>query len=389
MTLRPATGRWTVPRLPLLGLGIVALVGALWGGLVRLGWPVPPGPSGLTAFHGPLIVSGFLGTVIGLERAVALGRPAGYLAPLVTGTGGLALALGAPPLLGPLLITLGSLGLAVIFAALLRRQRELYVATMAVGALAWLTGNVLWLAGWPVHRVVAWWMGFLVLTIAGERLELARLIRISRTSRGVFTAIAGTLVAGLALTLVIADAGVRLSGAAMAALAVWLGWQDIARHTVRQRDLTRFIAVCLLSGYVWLGIGGLTALAAGAVAAGLTYDAMLHAVLLGFVTAMIFGHAPIIFPALLGRSMPFRRQFYAHLVLLHASLALRVAGDLTGWIPGRQWGGLLNAVAILLFLASTLAALAQGSSMRLPRDLAHRGGGPPGPGRPVIGGLSS
>jgi len=35
------------------------------------------------------------------------------------------------------------------------------------------------------------------------------------------------------------------------------------------------------------------------------YDAFLHAVLLGFVFAMIFGHAPIIFPAVLGIRIPF------------------------------------------------------------------------------------
>jgi hypothetical protein len=142
---------------------------------------------------------------------------------------------------------------------------------------------------------------------------------------------------------------------------VWLGRQDIARRTVRLHGLTRFTALCLLSGYVWLGIGGLLMLGAGPVAAGLVYDAVLHAVFVGFVMAMIFGHAPIIFPAVLGRPMPFSRRFYAHLALLHASLALRVAGDLTGWIHGRQGGGLFNTAAVVLFLASTVAALAQGS----------------------------
>jgi hypothetical protein len=39
--------------------------------------------------------------------------------------------------------------------------------------------------------------------------------------------------------------------------------------------------------------------------------------------------------------------------LLHVALGLRVAGDLAFWWPGRQWGGLLNAGAIVLFLANT------------------------------------
>jgi len=357
-----APGR-RVPRLPLLALGVLALIGALWGGLVRLGWPVPVGPPGPTAFHGPLMVSGFLGTVIALERAVAIGGRVPYLVPLVTGLGGLVLMLGTPPPLGQVLVTLGATGLCAIFAVIVHRQPASFTITMTLGAVAWLVGNALWLGGSPISRAAPWWIGFLVLTIAGERRELARLVRISPTSGRVFTLIIGLLLLGLILTIVDLDLGVRLAGIPMTALAAWLAWQDVARHTVRQPGLPRFTAVCLLSGYGWLAVSGLLALGLGGVAAGLPYDAFLHSVLLGFVMAMIFGHAPIIFPAVLGRSMPFRRRFYAHLALLHASLALRVGGDLAGWMEGRQWGGLLNAVAILLFLVSTVAALGRGSSM--------------------------
>jgi hypothetical protein len=121
--------------------------------------------------------------------------------------------------------------------------------------------------------------------------------------------------------------------------------------------LPRFIAACLLSGYVWLAIGGVLVLRFGALVAGPRYDAVLHAIFLGFVFAMIFGHAPIIFPAVLGSPISFRPAFYAHLSLLHFSLALRLAGDLAGWLTARQWGGLLNALVLLLFLANTVYAV--------------------------------
>lgn len=49
--------------------------------------------------------------------------------------------------------------------------------------------------------------------------------------------------------------------------------------------------------------------------------------------------------------------FYSHLVLLHLSLLLRVGGDLAIWLPARQWGGLLNVIALLLFLANTGRAI--------------------------------
>jgi hypothetical protein len=45
--------------------------------------------------------------------------------------------------------------------------------------------------------------------------------------------------------------------------------------------------------------------------------------------------------------------------LLHAGLLLRVASDLAAWDAGRRAGGVLNALAILLFLASTAAAAAR------------------------------
>src|SRR5213078_511068 len=118
-------------RFPLVVLGLFALLTALWGGLVRLGWALPPWPPRLPAVHGPLMVCGFLGTLIGVERAVALGAVWPYAAPLLTAVGTLALLAGLP---APPLMTLGSLGLVAIFAAIMRRQCALATVTMALGA---------------------------------------------------------------------------------------------------------------------------------------------------------------------------------------------------------------------------------------------------------------
>ena len=90
------------------------------------------------------MVCGFLGTLIGVERAVALGAFWPYAAPLLTAVGTLALLAGLP---APPLMTLGSLGLVAIFAVIVRRQCALATVTMALGALLWLVGNGCWLAG--------------------------------------------------------------------------------------------------------------------------------------------------------------------------------------------------------------------------------------------------
>jgi hypothetical protein len=167
---------------------------------------------------------------------------------------------------------------------------------------------------------------------------------------------AGAL-AGAVLAPAAPEAGARGAGAGWLALALWLARNDLAARARRRPGLPRFMAAALLSGYAWLAAAGLLALHAGATAAGPAHDAVLHALFLGFVFAMVFAHAPVIFPAVLGLSLEFRPRFYAHLVLLHAGLLLRLAGDLTGHAPARAWGGLLNAVALALFLANTLSAL--------------------------------
>ncbi|MCB0109511.1 MAG: hypothetical protein KDE53_26495, partial [Caldilineaceae bacterium] len=145
------------------------------------------------------------------------------------------------------------------------------------------------------------------------------------------------------------------------ALAFWLLRYDIARRRIKAGGQARFTALCLLSGYGWLAIAGLLAIRYPGQLAGPYYDALLHAIFLGFVFTMIFGHAPIVFPAVLQRPLPYRPRFYSHLLLLHITLAVRIAGDLLLSMSLRQWGALLNALVVLLFLGNTVAALVAGA----------------------------
>lgn len=352
-------------NLPFLLLAVLALLAGLWAGLIRLPWPLPPLRPTLPMAHGPLMVSGFLGTLVSLERAVGLsalgpGRRWTYLAPALAGLGGLTLLIGLPGLPGPLLITLGSAVLLAAMLSIVRLQPLLHTWVMALGALAWLGGNALWLFGWTVAGVSLWWAGFLALTIVGERLELSRMLRLSTAKRAAFLAGLAIFTAGVLLSAWEYAAGVRLAGLGMLALAAWLLAFDIARRTVRKPGLTRFIASSLLAGYVWLAVSGLLGLRFGGVTAGLHYDAWLHSLFLGFVFSMIFAHAPIILPAVTGLPLAFSRSFYAPLALLQVSLLLRVAGDLFLQPAMRQWGGLLNEVAVLLYLAMLPLALRRG-----------------------------
>lgn len=338
-------------------MGMLSLIAALLAGLSRIGWPLPSIVNNFSMLHGPLMVSGFLGTLISLERAVALKKGFTYIAPLLTGLGSMLLITGISYTYGPILITAGSLMLLLVFLYIYRIQPAIHIVIMGLGALLWFGGNFQWLKGAPVPQVVMWWAGFLVLTIAGERLELTRLLQHPVSVKALFIIDTAIFITGIMYTGVNFESGIRLTGVGMLFLSLWLIKYDMARRTIYQKGLPRFIAVCLLSGYVWLLFSGILAIYSGGVIAGPVYDAMLHSVFLGFVFVMIFGHAPIIFPAVLGKTMNFHPRFYIHVIILHLTLILRVAGDLMLWIPGRQWGGLLNALAIIIFFVNTISAV--------------------------------
>ncbi len=223
--------------------------------------------------------------------------------------------------------------------------------------------------------MVHWWIGFLVLTIVGERLELNRFLSPSRYVRILFAAALALFLVGLIGSSVVPLEGNRMAGLGMVGFALWLARYDIARTTIRLEGLPRFIAVSLIAGYVWLGIGGLiwlfaTPLEKAESPVYLVYDASLHSIFLGFVFSMIFAHAPIVFPAVTGRPLTFRRSFYAHVLLLQLSLAARVAGDLAGSLPVYRWAGAANVAAVLLFFCNTLHGVLAGRRAQK-ASLAH------------------
>ena len=352
-------------RLALLALGGAALVAGLTGALVLIGTPMPEGTVRLAASHGILMTLGFLGTLISLERAVALGRPWGYAAPLMTGAGGLALIAGAAAANAAVALAAGGAVFVAMYVAFSRIQRSLHLVVEAVGAGAWPVAAVLVATGQPTSVVVPWLAAFLVLTVMGERLELSALVRPSAPARAAFIVAAESFVGGVTLALVLPDAGVRIAGAGLLGIAAWAARYDLARRTIHARGVTRFIAACLLPGYAWLAAAGVVWMAAGPVTSGPVYDSALHAIFLGFVISMVFGHAPVILPGVLRVPLPYHPAFYGHLALLHAGLLLRVIGGDVLDIPGAwRLGGTLNVVAVLLFLVVSIAAAGIGTAAR-------------------------
>jgi hypothetical protein len=346
-----------IARVLWLALVALSLLTGIAGGLLRAGVPLPGTQSALwpgqaMLVHAALMVGGFLGTVIGIERAVAVKLRSAWVAPLASGLGGAVLLLGFGAA-GAWLLVLASAAFIAVNIEVVVRQRAAHTALLLAGALAWFAGNLAFAVGVGTMSTLPWWFAFLVLTIAAERLEMTRLMRHRPGAQFSLFAVLAALALGAALSAFDPVAGGVLYGFALLALAAWLAVFDIARRTVHAHGLSRYMAVCLLGGYVWLAVAGA---AWAATALGLPLrDTALHALGLGFVVSMMLGHAPVIPPAVARVKLLFGNFFYVPLAALHLSLLLRLA---LGWNDPalRALGASFNAMAIALFAATVAGA---------------------------------
>lgn len=337
-------------RIPILMAGFASLMFGMYIGLTRLGWNFPLSSATQFSLHGPLMVCGFLGTVISLERAVAIGERWAYSGPLASAASAVLLIAGASPSIGAMLAVVGSVMLSIASIKIFLQQRELFTFTLLIAALCWLLGCILWFYGFSLAQVMPWWMGFLIITIVGERLELSRFMRPSYSSKTLFVFALLLFLAGASFASLDVRPDFHLLSASLIAMTLWLIRHDIIRHTIKQKGLTRYIATALLCGYAWLFVAGIIGLILPQLHAGSSYDAFTHAIFLGFVFSMIFGHAPIIFPAITKVKIPYHTSFYLPLLLLQTSLLLRVSGDFLFMVNLRKVGGILHAITLVLFI---------------------------------------
>ena len=99
-------------------------------------------------------------------------------------------------------------------------------------------------------------------------------------------------------------------------------------------------------------------------ARGAAYDAVVHAVFLGFTISMIMAHAPVILPAVLRRPLPYRPVMLAAARAAARRRCCCGCGSAThsASMPAWRIGGVLNVVALLSFVA-----VAVWSAARVPR----------------------
>lgn len=360
-------------RLAFLLPGGFALLAGLDAALLLLGLPAPITTQRLPNVHGILMVYGFIGTVVALERAVAMRQWFGFFSPAFLGLGSILLLTGLPLAVGQWMLVAGMVMLVVIYLQIWRRQAALAVAIQALGAFLGLGGTLLWVGGVPLAALVPSMAVYLVLTIVGERVELARIVVLSdRAQRWALAASVGFAVGAVA-ALLWPSVGYPLLGVTLLGMVLWLLTFDVATRLVHARGLPRYIAVCLLAGYFWLAVAGGIWLLVGTPTTGPAYDAVLHAVFLGFTMTMIMAHAPVILPAVLRKPLPYRPVLYLPVILLHASLLVRlVLGDGRDDPVLVQWGGAFNVIALLLFVVLAVASVLIGVPKRAKTGRAVR-----------------
>ena len=339
----------------------LALLAGLNAALLLLGLPAPLSVTRLATHHGSLLVFGFVGTLIALERATALKRWWGYLAPAMLGLGSLVVL--AHPIsewIGTSIVTAGAALFMCTYIPLWRRRYDGQILAQLLGASFALAASIMWTSGASFDRIVPWLTAFVVLTIAAERVELASITLGPRaTSRLLWHA--WSIALSLIILLAIPHVGAVLLGVSYLALALWLARHDIAHRTIRSSGATRFMAACMLAGYVWLVLAAGILLVGFPVTTSARYDAFTHAIFLGFTFSMIMAHATTILPAVLHIRLPYRSFFWLPAALLHMGLTVRVwFGDAMGIFAAWQWGGALSVLALMSFFMGAIVSAAVG-----------------------------
>ncbi len=319
-------------------------------GLSRMGWDLNILATSL--HHGAIMVGGFLGTLISLEKVIPLRRKILLAIPAMSGASVILFLLGIPTASFVLLV-LASASLSGVFLYYLAKGKELIYVLMSAGGLCWLTGNLILMNMHFYPSAFPWWLGFMLFIITSERLELTKFLPVKNSMKGLLAALLIAYLAGVVISF--HSGGQVISGFALVAIALWLMNFDLVAISIRKGGLQKFIGIALLAGYVAMMLTGIFMIASRQQV--LAYDATLHTFFLGFVFSMIFAHGPIILPGVLGISAkPWHRILYLWLFLLHSSWMMRVVADvfldfnlrkMSGWITTLGITGYFVSMGIL------------------------------------------
>lgn len=337
-------------RLPFVFLAMLSLLFGLWTGLGRIGWE--PALVSASMHHGAIMVGGFLGTLISLEKIIPLKKKYLYIFPVTSGLSVVLFALGQPAVSFALLVG-SSAGLSAVFLHYFLREKNMIYLLMLGGAVCWLVGNILLMSKEFYPLAFPWWLAFTLFIITSERLELMKFLPVTEAIKKLLVIFLALFITGILIPF--HGSGQLVSGLALVAISLWLLRYDMIGISIRKEGLPRFVAIALLCGYVSMLLTGIFFLALKQEA--FAYDAIVHTYFLGFVFSMIFAHGPIILPGVLGISLkPYHKILYMWLIFLHLSWIMRIASDILINLEMRRISGIVSALAIVSYFV-TIASL--------------------------------
>ncbi len=337
-----------LPKLPFMLLIVASLISGILTGWFRIGFDMPV--SRIYLHHGAIMTGSFLGTVILIERIVALKRKWLFSFPLINASSLIFYWLDWTQM-AFLMLIIGAVGLFYVFFLINRIHTDIPHKVMWAGAAAWFIGNIhLFIFNQYAHSIL-WWMAFLLLTIVGERLELCRFLPVSSTKKNLLLVLLALFVASCVIPIQVGSQ--LIAGIALIFISAWLMMYDMVRKSIKMTGIHRFSAITLMCGYLWLAVSGLLYLME--TTGMITYDMLIHSFFLGFIFSMIFAHAPIILPGVLNLGFkPFHPSLYAWVAIFQISLIFRIFGNMLSFSNWKQFGGLVNGISILLFIVNLM-----------------------------------
>lgn len=345
----------------LLPFILIALLSGLLSGWARLGWEFSLAFTTPTsvAQHGIIMVSGFLGSLILLEKIVFLHNRWFLLLPLIN-------VLSIPLFLfdfqpiAMIFLLIGSTAMVCTAVYFVLQYKESYHYLLLGGTVLLWIGNFKLLINGFYPATLPYWIGFFLLVIVGERLEMSRFLPISRFKINILWTLLLTWIIGI-LFIPFHSKTFALNSILLSGIAFWLLQNDMPKHSIKKVGLHRFVGINLIIAYLWLFLFGIWQFLPFQTTFG--YDAYIHLYFIGFVLSMVLAHAPIILPSVLRLGIkPFHTMMYVWIGIIQISLMIRLISDVTEDTTWRKIGGLMNGIGFVGYLGTVAILMVLGVS---------------------------
>lgn len=322
-------------KLKLVAIGVpVFLILGLITGLSRFGLF----GMDLSIHHGVLMLNGFAGGLITLERTLSKPIITNFISLILLVLG---VILASLDIIWGLWLVTGAITLLILAEVQASRTHHwAYHLLQLTGLLCWLTANAKYQFSNFYPAAVPFWQAFVLMMILATRLK-----KIDRISDWTLMLVLLSYV--ISICLPFHSVASSLTGVLLIILAV-----VILRLELRHSDDQRYR---LMIVYGWLIATAIGMLLSDQIL--YSYDFVLHSFFLGFLFNMIFLNASKAIVSKFGvKDIPLAEGLW--MSIMTAGLLIRIiSGDVLGVEMARVVGGIISLLAIVGFLGSVIRAV--------------------------------